>query len=217
VADKLNPKGVAGRKKTSYLSIPPSFMKYLLVNDVNSNLINELASAMDEGARKYGIRNWMDDKIHLSDYYNSSLRHYIAWKGGEKIDEDSGLNHITKIISGLIVVYDSISNSFYNDDRIVSVDDIDNSSVDSLLIDWFNSESKDVKPLFDMFIDLRCRDGFGQDFGSPILMNMRQTPNFLVGDDSDFVNDDESHKSIDDKIKSKIEKKVSEGLGEDYL
>lgn len=160
--EKINPKAIEGRKKQTYDSIPPSFMKLMLGMRFPNILINEIASAMAEGHAKYGKMNWREDKIELMDYYNASLRHYLAWEGGEEIDPDSGLNHITKIISGLCVVYDSMYANFYKDDRdgktLIKESDIDDSTFTSHLIDWFASDSKDCSSLIESALNLRLGD-----------------------------------------------------------
>ena len=160
----LNPKAIQGRKKQSYDSIPPSFMKFMLKSSFPQDIINEVATAMQEGNSKYGKWNWRDVKIELTDYYNSSLRHYLAWSSGEIIDEDSGLNHLTKIISGFCVVYDAMDAGFLVDDRValIASKDIDTSSFSSYLIDWFSSEDPDISGLIFSVLDLRVSAGVPQ-------------------------------------------------------
>ncbi len=55
--------------------------------------IGEVGKITDYGARKYTPHNWRtitDTGRHEA----AMLRHYIAWKGGEELDDESGLHHL---------------------------------------------------------------------------------------------------------------------------
>lgn len=107
-ADKpLNPKAIEGRKKRQYHYIP-------------LNVLDEIADGMAEGARKYGAFNWRQTKIEMSDYYNSTIRHLNAWFSGQDIDPDSGIHHLSKAITGLVVVRDAIAQESCIDDRAIT-------------------------------------------------------------------------------------------------
>lgn len=99
-----NPKESEGRKKPPIHLIPP-------------RVIEEISLALQEGANKYGEYNWRKIGVRHSTYYSSTFRHLIAWFEGEDIDSDSGLSHITKAISGLIVLRDSMLQQNDIDDR----------------------------------------------------------------------------------------------------
>jgi hypothetical protein len=100
----INPKENAGSLKTPHHLVPPRVLK-------------EVAEALSEGARKYGAYNFRQAGVKYSTYYSSTRRHIDAWFEGEDIDKDSGLNHIVKAIGGLIVLYDSILQDNFEDDR----------------------------------------------------------------------------------------------------
>ena len=99
-----NPKEAIGQAKPSIHHIPP-------------RVLLEIAQAMMEGSKKYGIYNYRKAGVSFSTYYSSTFRHLIAWFEGEDIDKDSGLNHVVKAIAGLCVLYDSILEGNYQDDR----------------------------------------------------------------------------------------------------
>ena len=101
---KINPKESIGQTKPSLHHIPP-------------RVLLEVAQAMMEGSKKYGIYNYRKAGVSYSTYYSSTFRHLIAWFEGEDIDPDSGLSHITKAISGLIVLRDSMLEGNAIDDR----------------------------------------------------------------------------------------------------
>lgn len=77
----------------------------------------ELSLAMMEGARKYGRHNWRVKGIRGSVYYDATMRHLISWWEGEDSDPDSGLSHVTKAISSLMVLRDAMIHSKFTDDR----------------------------------------------------------------------------------------------------
>ena len=72
---------------------------------------------MSEGANKYGPYNWRDVEIQFSDYFDSTMRHMNEWYEGEDIDPDSGVSHISKAITGLIVLRDAMLEGSAIDDR----------------------------------------------------------------------------------------------------
>lgn len=101
---KTNPKALAGRQKRQFQFLPIP-------------VLNEIAEGMAEGARKYGAYNWREKPIEASDYYDSTMRHLTAWMSGEDVDPDSGVHHLSKAITGLVVVRDAVLNGSFIDDR----------------------------------------------------------------------------------------------------
>jgi len=99
-----NPKDAIGIAKVPYSTIP-------------ANVIAEVGLALMEGARKYRRHNYRIAGVRASVYYDACLRHIGSWWEGEDIDPDSGLNHVTKAIAGLIVLRDSMLMENWNDDR----------------------------------------------------------------------------------------------------
>lgn len=99
-----NPKDNIGSKKVG-------------LNFVSSFVMMEMALGMTEGACKYGAHNYRVAGVRASVYYSAAMRHLMAWHEGEDIDPDSGLSHITKALSCLSVLRDSMHYENWVDDR----------------------------------------------------------------------------------------------------
>lgn len=105
LSEKLsNPKDVVGTRKVSMSVLP-------------SGPVMEAAVGMMEGAAKYGRHNYRVAGVRSSVYYDAAMRHLMAWWEGEDTDPDSGLSHVTKAITTLIVLRDAQINSMVTDDR----------------------------------------------------------------------------------------------------
>ncbi|AUV61775.1 endolysin; inhibits RNA polymerase [Pseudomonas phage Bjorn] len=70
-----------------------------------------------EGALKYGRHNYRAIGVRASIYYDATQRHLTAWWEGEDLDPESRLSHITKAISSLTVLRDSMIRENWTDDR----------------------------------------------------------------------------------------------------
>lgn len=99
-----NPKDAVGVTKAP-LSVLPMQVVY------------EAALGMYEGALKYGAFNYRIAGVRASVYYDAVQRHMNQWWEGEDIDPDSGLSHVTKAITTLMVLRDAMLNDKFNDDR----------------------------------------------------------------------------------------------------
>ena len=99
-----NPKDSVGVKKVPF-------------STVSAPVIAELGLAMLEGDRKYGRHNYRVAGVRASVYYDACLRHLMAWWEGEDIDEDSGLSHVVKAATCMVVLRDAMINEMLNDDR----------------------------------------------------------------------------------------------------
>lgn len=99
-----NPKDAVGVKKVS-------------LHVVSSAVLMEISLGMLEGARKYGSHNYRVAGVRASVYYDAAMRHLMAWWEGEDIDPDSGLSHVTKAMSCLHVLRDSMFMENWVDDR----------------------------------------------------------------------------------------------------
>lgn len=118
-ADALNAKIVASNTAAK-ASNPKDALGILKapLSTVSSAVLGELGVAMYEGARKYGRHNYRVIGVRASVYYDALIaRHMAAWWEGEDIDEDSGLNHITKAIATLVVLRDAMIQGNWVDDR----------------------------------------------------------------------------------------------------
>lgn len=103
-----NPKDVVGIRKAplSTLSWP---------------VIYEMGVGMMEGALKYGRHNYRDAGVCFSTYLDATMRHLAACQEGEDIDPVSGLHHITKAMTSLMVLRDAMINDKLKDDRPIKV------------------------------------------------------------------------------------------------
>lgn len=99
-----NPKDSVGVKKAPLSTLP-------------ANVLAEIGVAMLEGACKYGRHNYRAVGVRASVYYDATIRHLFAWWEGEDIDPDSGLSHITKAITSLMVLRDAMTRGMVADDR----------------------------------------------------------------------------------------------------
>lgn len=100
-----NPKDIAGSNK-----VP--------VNSMISGAVKaEIAAALLEGSLKYGRHNYRQDGVRASIYYDALGRHSDAWWEGEDVDPDSGINHLSKAIAGLMILRDCQIRGMMNDDR----------------------------------------------------------------------------------------------------
>lgn len=99
-----NPKDAIGIKKVSVSTVPQT-------------VLAEVAVGMMEGSRKYGRHNYRDIGVRTSVYYDATLRHLMAFWEGEDIDPYSGLSHVTKAITSLVVLRDAMINNKCVDDR----------------------------------------------------------------------------------------------------
>ena len=107
-AKDTNPKDSVGVKKVPMSTVP-------------TQVVMEIGLAMLEGARKYGRHNYRIAGVRASVYYDALQRHINQWWEGEDVDPDSGLNHVTKAISTLVVLRDAMLNDMMTDDRPPSV------------------------------------------------------------------------------------------------
>lgn len=99
-----NPKDAVGTTKVPFtaLSFP---------------VIAELAVGMTEGTLKYGKYNYREIGVRSSIYIDAAMRHLTAFWEGEDIDPDSGMSHIVKAMSSLMVLRDAMIRNMVTDDR----------------------------------------------------------------------------------------------------
>ena len=84
---------------------------------LSAPVLGEVGCAMYEGARKYRRHNYRIAGVRASVYYDACFRHLGAWWEGEDLDPDSGINHVSKAIAGLMVLRDSMMLENWVDDR----------------------------------------------------------------------------------------------------
>jgi len=57
--------------------------------------ITAIVKVLEFGARKYAVNSWQDLADSDSRYFDAAMRHLIAYKGGEWLDPESGLSHLS--------------------------------------------------------------------------------------------------------------------------
>lgn len=87
------------------------------MSTVSAAVLAEVGVAMLEGAAKYGRHNYRAVGVQSSVYYDATMRHLMAWWEGEDTDPDSGMSHITKAITSLVVLRDAMIQGMLTDDR----------------------------------------------------------------------------------------------------
>ena len=104
IVKDTNPKDAIGTKKVPMSVVP-------------ANVMAEVALGLMEGARKYRRHNYRVVGVRASVYYDATMRHLMDWWEGTDIDPDSGLHHVSKAISSLVVLRDAMLQDKCNDDR----------------------------------------------------------------------------------------------------
>lgn len=99
-----NPKDAIGIRKPPQSTVP-------------QNVMAEIGVGMMEGGMKYGRHNYRVVGVRASVYYDATRRHIDSWWEGEDLDPDSGLSHITKAITALVVLRDAMLQNKLTDDR----------------------------------------------------------------------------------------------------
>lgn len=101
---QTNPKDLVGTQKAP-------------MSTVSAPVLAEIGVAMLEGACKYGRHNYRAVGVRASVYYDATMRHLMSWWEGEDIDPDSGMSHVTKAITSLVVLRDAMIQGKVTDDR----------------------------------------------------------------------------------------------------
>lgn len=101
---ETNPKESVGIKKIPFSTL-------------SGPVLAHMAVAMMEGARKYGRHNYRITGIKHSVYYDAALRHLTDFWEGMDTDPDSGLSHLIKAMTSLMVWADAIIQGTDIDDR----------------------------------------------------------------------------------------------------
>lgn len=117
----VNKKEGPGRLKVS-MSVVPGIV------------LAEISVALMEGALVYGSHNYRDSEVKCSTYYDAAMRHLLAWWEGEDIDAKSGISHVTKAISGLIVLRDCMMNGVAHDDRPATPSEMTMDDINALVV-----------------------------------------------------------------------------------
>jgi len=121
-----NPKDAVGVRKVPLYSVIPQ------------RALAGAALGLMEGARKYGRHNYRVAGVRASVYMDGLKRHMDAWWEGQDVDPDSGLHHVDKMLSDLLVMRDAMLHGKFNDDRPPNVEG-----------DWIADANKLASALID--------------------------------------------------------------------
>lgn len=72
------------------------------------------------GAEKYGVNTWQHLENGKERYYAALMRHLVAWRKGEKVDEESKLNPLSHVIWNAIALLWLEMNDKESDGKIQS-------------------------------------------------------------------------------------------------
>ena len=104
--ERQNPKLIQAQKDGK---VPMEYLVYSVLADD--------ARCHKNGADKYGVRNWLVDRILASTYEGAMLRHFLAWARGEDLDPDDDLPHLTHLRACCAIVLDAEKHGTLIDDR----------------------------------------------------------------------------------------------------
>lgn len=66
------------------------------------NALKSVINVLEFGAKKYAPDNWKTVPDARARYFDATIRHVMAWWGGEKNDGESGLPHLAHAICCLL-------------------------------------------------------------------------------------------------------------------
>lgn len=104
-----NPKTLMGAKKPDLSVIPPAAQLHL-------------ATALMNGAEKYGPFNWREQPISTRPYVAAAMRHLLAYMDGEEFSTDTveaGLpvHHLAHVMACCAILLDADAVGTLNDNR----------------------------------------------------------------------------------------------------
>ena len=73
------------------------------VDQIPPQVLLELGRVYEYGQKKYGRDNWLKGTA-WSEFYGSALRHVLKWWGGEDIDPESGLPHLSHAMWNIVAL-----------------------------------------------------------------------------------------------------------------
>jgi hypothetical protein len=148
-----NPKDVIGSKKVPMSCVPAGVMA-------------EVAVAMFEGTTKYGRHNYRAVGVRASVYYDAAMRHLMRWWEGEDLDPDSGVSHVVKAMTSLLVLRDAMHNDKMTDDRPPILQDVG---------ELYTGLNKDCEKIVDIYGHI-----------NPVHYTIKSCKKFKDGDFVDF-------------------------------
>lgn len=101
-----DPKSEEGQKKPQLHLIPGA------ANDA-------MARALEQGAKRYGTRNWVQGQVSVCTYISAMKRHIDAYMDGEDLDPDSGVHHLGHVMANCAIVLDAERHGTLVDNRVL--------------------------------------------------------------------------------------------------
>jgi hypothetical protein len=85
---------------------------------VPAEVLLSVAEVMRLGASKYGLKNWREQPVRASTYYDAMFRHMVAWfETREDKDVESGQHHLAHAICCAMIILDGLHRGTFVDDR----------------------------------------------------------------------------------------------------
>ena len=100
----VNPKNEFGRRKPNLALIPPSAYIYM-------------ATALMDGAVKYGKFNWRKTGVSMEVYLAPMVRHFGAFLDGQDFDPKTKVHHLAYVMANCAIILDATSIGNMVDDR----------------------------------------------------------------------------------------------------
>lgn len=123
MSDKdVNPKTLIGAEKVNPSLVPPAAKLHL-------------ATAMMDGAKKYGAYNWREKKVPMMTYIAAAQRHLDQLLDGEDYDPISKVHHAGHAMACMAIIADALETNNLIDDR-------PKAGVAGTMIRDFNGETK---------------------------------------------------------------------------
>jgi hypothetical protein len=69
---------------------------------IEPEFIESVGQVLTFGAQKYEPNNWQKVDDAENRYYAAAMRHLLAWRKGEKVDPESGLNHLDHVACNIM-------------------------------------------------------------------------------------------------------------------
>ena len=69
---------------------------------IEPEFIESVGQVLTFGAQKYEPNNWQKVEDAENRYYAAAMRHLMSWRRGEKIDPESGLNHLDHVACNIM-------------------------------------------------------------------------------------------------------------------
>lgn len=66
--------------------------------------IEGIVDVLTFGANKYADNSWQNVDNGIERYYAALMRHIIAWRKGEKKDDESGIDHLYHALTNLVFI-----------------------------------------------------------------------------------------------------------------